>query len=52
MYIIIHFVENMKLRLLKKLLFWWDVVFTAIDNWQLRKYVKLRTYIEDEEYGN
>jgi len=33
------------------MLFYWDVVFTIIDNWQLRKYMKLRNYIEDLEYG-
>lgn len=42
----------MRLKLLKSLLFWWDVIFTYIDNWQLRKYMKLRQYIEDLEYDN
>lgn len=40
-----------KIKLLKKLLYYWDVLFTIIDQWQLRKYLKLRTYIEDLEYG-
>jgi len=35
--------------ILKKVLYYWDVTFTIIDQWQLRKYLKLRTYIEDLE---
>ena len=44
--------KQLKLRTLKKLLWLWDVIFTYIDNWQLRKYMKLRKYIEDLEYDN
>jgi hypothetical protein len=31
-----------KIRLLAKFIYYWDVLFTLIDEWQLRKYVKLR----------
>jgi len=43
-------VKQCKLWILKKILFYWDVFFTIIDNWQLRKYVKLRNYIDDLQY--
>ena len=35
----------MKIKLVAKLLFIWDVFFTYIDRWQLRKYLKLREYL-------
>ena len=41
----------MKLRILEKILYYWDVIFTLIDEWQLRKWLKLRQYIEEEKYG-
>ena len=28
----------MKLKVYDKVIFWWDVVFTVIDNWQLRRW--------------
>jgi hypothetical protein len=40
----------MRLQILKKILYYWDVFFTIIDNWQLDKYMKLRNYIEYLEY--
>jgi hypothetical protein len=30
-----------------KIIYWWDVFFTFIDNWQLRKYVKLKEIRQD-----
>lgn len=37
-------------NLLKKLLYYWDVLFTAIDIWQLKQYYRLKLYIENREY--
>jgi hypothetical protein len=35
----------MKIKLVARLLWIWDVTFTCIDEWQLRKYLKLREYL-------
>lgn len=40
------------LNLLTKLLYVWDVVFTFIDNIQLKGYIRLKRYIDDKKYGN
>ena len=31
-----------RIKLLARFIYYWDVLFTAIDNWQLAKYMKLR----------
>jgi len=43
----------MRIKLLAKLLFGWDVLFTYIDRWQLRKYLILRETLgewEEEDF--
>ena len=43
----------MKIWLINRFIYYWDVVFTSIDNWQLRRYISLKEYkqglIENED---
>jgi hypothetical protein len=32
---------TLKYKILTKLIYWWDVLFTAIDIWQLKVYMKM-----------
>lgn len=41
----------MKIWILNKLIYWWDVIFTAIDMWQIDKWLKLRNKLHEEEYN-
>lgn len=44
--------KQLKIKLLRKLIWLWDVTFTAIDNFQLKMWVKMKTKLEDIENNN
>lgn len=39
----------MKLRLLRGLLYWWDVLFTMIDSVQLKYWILIKDYCDSKE---
>lgn len=39
------------IRFLEKVLYCWDIIITALDNFNVRTYLKLKLYINDLKYA-